>query len=377
MLGSADKEELRDLVAEIGREIRSCLGVGEAGYARAAALVAELLELRIVDHGFVASLVAEEVQGAVEERVAEVGAVVGAVFVDGALDGADEVEDARRLEEARAALHSVRQMLAAFAGVEEVAAQLDGSIAETAAMIERAERRRAEAAGRREMATELQEALRTVGAHSLGEGYNVVRETLQLPRIAASVREGRRRRRAALESAHAAEMRGLASEPPAVVAAAREGHAVAAREARLRDEMADAAWAAHLEEAGAALARRDELLLRDKGEALCTKVRTTREALDAAPALLDLSRSSMAPADMDVAATLLRTLPSLAALRALLLSGNQLGDAGLTALADAAAHGALSQLERLYLDNVQLGDQAAAELAAALDTGALSLSPSP
>ena len=174
-----------------------------------------------------------------------------------------------------------------------------------------------------------------------------MRETLQLPRVAASAREGRRRRRAALESAHAAEMRGLASEPPAVVAAAREGHAVAAREARLRDEMADAAWAAHLEEvgatrppranhnpnsnpnpdpdpspnpnpkpnpkpnpnpnpnqAGAALARRDELLLRDKGEALCTKVRTTREALDAAPALLDLSRCSMTPADMDVAAAL-------------------------------------------------------------------------
>ena len=51
-------------------------------------------------------------------------------------------------------------------------------------------------------------------------------------------------------------MRALASEPPAVVAAAREGHAVAAREARLRDEMADAAWAAHLEEVGATRAPR-------------------------------------------------------------------------------------------------------------------------
>ena len=82
-------------------------------------------------------------------------------------------------------------------------------------------------------------------------------------------------------------------------------------------------------------------------------MRTTREALDAAPALLDLSRSSMTPADMDVAATLLRSLPSLAALRALLLSGNQLGDAGLTALSDAAAHGALSQhISPLYLPYV-------------------------
>ena len=50
-------------------------------------------------------------------------------------------------------------------------------------------------------------------------------------------------------------------------------------------------------------------------------MRTTREALDAAPALLDLSRSTLTPADMDVAATLLRTLPSLAEVRALILSG--------------------------------------------------------
>ena len=32
----------------------------------------------------------------------------------------------------------------------------------------------------------------------------------------------------------------------------------------------------HLEEAGAMLVRRDEALLRDKGGALCAKVRTTR-----------------------------------------------------------------------------------------------------
>merc|ERR1712086_1036195 len=134
--------------------------------------------------------------------------------------------------------------------------------------------------------------------------------------------------------------------------------------------MSAAAWAAHLEEATATLVRRDEALLRDKGGALCAKVRTTREALDAAPALLDLSRSGLTPADVDVAATLLRTLPSLAAVRALILSGNQFGDAGLTALSDAAAHGSLRQLERLFLDNVQLGDQGAAELAVALDTGA-------
>ena len=68
MLGSADKEQLRVLVGEIGREIRACLAAGDGeGYSCAADLVAELLELRVVEHGFVASLVAQEVRCAVEE----------------------------------------------------------------------------------------------------------------------------------------------------------------------------------------------------------------------------------------------------------------------------------------------------------------------
>ena len=103
-------------------------------------------------------------------------------------DGGDEAVDGRRLEEARTALDSMRQMLAAFAGVDDdVCVQLGVTIAETAALLARAERRRAQACGRQEMAAQLQQALRTVGAHSLGEGYNVVRETLLLPGVVAAV----------------------------------------------------------------------------------------------------------------------------------------------------------------------------------------------
>ena len=74
---------------------------------------------------------------------------------------------------------------------------------------------------------------------------------------------------------------------------------------------------------------------------------------------------------MVVAATLLRTAPELAGVKALILSGNQLGGAGITALADAAAHGALRHVERLFLDNVALTDAALGELAAVLAAGAM------
>jgi len=62
VLASDDKERLRALVSALGREVRSGLAAANAdGYARAARLVADLLELRVIEHGFVAQLVEHEV----------------------------------------------------------------------------------------------------------------------------------------------------------------------------------------------------------------------------------------------------------------------------------------------------------------------------
>ena len=61
VLVAEDKERLREMVAALGREVRSHLGSGCGDrYAEAARLVRDLLELRVVEHGFVERLVVTE-----------------------------------------------------------------------------------------------------------------------------------------------------------------------------------------------------------------------------------------------------------------------------------------------------------------------------
>ena len=58
-------------------------------------------------------------------------------------------------------------------------------------------------------------------------------------------------------------------------------------------------------------------------------------------------------------------------LKILGLSGNQIGDAGVAALASACGSGALPNLTRLGLDGNQIGDDGMQALAAAIGSGAL------
>ena len=53
------------------------------------------------------------------------------------------------------------------------------------------------------------------------------------------------------------------------------------------------------------------------------------------------------------------------------LSGNQIGDAGLSVLVEAVGKGALAQLTRLDLDGNSIGDTGMSALASACASGAL------
>ena len=349
-----------------------------------------------------ADLVVAEVRQAIEERMAAVVALIDGLYLEGgALDGgagadgggvddagsdgagadgggegARAAEDAMRLEEARSALKSVRQMLNAFASIDSVRELLAGLIEEAAAKLETAERRRAEAQGRLAMAGTLQQALRSVGAHLLGANYNVVREVLALPAVMAAAQEDQRRRQQQLVLAHNAELSALSNSPANALAVrleseARERHESALREHTLRSDAANAAWSAHLQATKERLRVRDEQLIAAEGAALCAKVGTTIERLCAEPAYADLSRKALTPHEVDVAATLLRTLPPLKGVKGLVLSGNPFGDAAIIALADAGLAGALPVVERLFLDSVTMSDSGLAQLAKALRSGAL------
>ena len=100
VLNSEDKERLRGLVAALGQEVRAHLATGTpAGFAAAAQLVADLLELRIIEHGFVGAVVEQEVEAAVQERLAAAVATADA-FVDGGLEDGED-GDAAVLDAAR------------------------------------------------------------------------------------------------------------------------------------------------------------------------------------------------------------------------------------------------------------------------------------
>ena len=62
---------------------------------------------------------------------------------------------------------------------------------------------------------------------------------------------------------------------------------------------------------------------------------------------------------------------NLCCVQILRLDNNEIGDAGVMALADAAAGGALPQLTNLYLDGNKIGDTGLSALASACASGAL------
>ena len=74
---------------------------------------------------------------------------------------------------------------------------------------------------------------------------------------------------------------------------------------------------------------------------------------------------------LSIALTFAHDKGAMANLKDLWLGGNQIGDAGVTALAQSCARGALPQLEKLFLNNNQIGDAGVDALAKACAGGAL------
>jgi hypothetical protein len=89
VLTAADKEWLRALVTSLGDAVRACLSAPDSAssFEEAARQAAQLLELRLVEHGFVTQLVEDQVAATVAERMAGVVTMIDALFLDGCVDG--------------------------------------------------------------------------------------------------------------------------------------------------------------------------------------------------------------------------------------------------------------------------------------------------
>ena len=377
-IDEADKESLRVLVHGLGGQVRQAMIDGQ--YDAAADLVADLLELRLVENDFVATIVEGGVNGLMDERMARLRTLLAeAEAVEGGgeekeEEGADEeggptplpTDPQERFEEARKELRELSAVLAAFAGIREVRERLEGLLADATLQLESSVKKAAEAVGRRTVDEPLRDVLRAVGD-------NVVREVLWLPARAAEMHKAQLEERARLEATHTSDLRALHSRGASEeeMDGAGERYGVLVHEATIHAEAANETWRTHIANAHMKLARRDEALMADEGSAFWSKVGSTSERLNSEAGPVDWARKRVNDDDCEVISIIFRSF-ELRHLKMLILSSNIFGDAGVTALADATAFGALPCVEKLFLDNNQIGDVGLTELAGAMASGRLS-----
>ncbi|CAE8643488.1 unnamed protein product [Polarella glacialis] len=378
-INDADKESLRDLVSDLGKQLKSAISSAE--YVAAADVVSDLLELKLVEHSFVTTIVDEAVSDAIDDSMVTVRAIVNGRGEPGCKDdNGDEnapMVDAHKFEDARRELRNLSSVLAAFAGIVEVREKLRALLIEATCQLESLVKQAAEDAGQKEVEESLREVLRIVGD-------NVVREVLELPKAAAAMKAKHREERMSLEELQAEEMSRLPEHAPTEqVDMAKERHAIQLQEASYRVEAANEVWQGHLDHAGTKLEQRDESLLAEEGAAFWTKVGWSSSELCTRAIPEDWARmrllhrgqyfggQKLTKSDCEVMATVFRKLAGTPSLEGLFLSSCAIGDSGITALSDATAFGALASLKTLCINDNKIGDTGMVELSGAMANGRL------
>jgi len=367
----ADKESLRDLVSDLGKQVQTAIGAAE--YDVAADVVLDLLDLKLVEHAWVTTLVDEVTSDVIDDRMAEVMTIVGG---QGERDGANGVGhenlgmvEAQKFDDARRELRNMSSVLSAFSGILEVRDKLKALLIEATCQLENTLKMAAEDAGRKEVEEAFREVLRLVGD-------NVVREVLELPNAAAAMKTKHCDERIKLEEVQADELkriplRGLPTEQFDI---AQERHAVQLHEASYRSMAAKSMWQELFANAGTKLEQRDQTVWAEESAAFWAKVGWSSERLctESEGNFVNWASKKLADGDCEVMGTVFRKLGGPRSQRHLSLSCNLIGDPGIQAISDATAFGALPNLEKLYVNSNRIGDDGLSELSRAMAVGRLS-----
>eukprot|EP00927_Polykrikos_kofoidii_P046580 TRINITY_DN4076_c2_g1_i1.p1 TRINITY_DN4076_c2_g1~~TRINITY_DN4076_c2_g1_i1.p1 ORF type:complete len:947 (+),score=163.95 TRINITY_DN4076_c2_g1_i1:92-2932(+) len=368
-INDADKECLRNLVSELGKRIKSA--VGAADYDVAADMASDLLELKLVEHDFVTSIVDEVVSDVCESRMAIVRSIVEEQKdrdnedIDTPMDAL--IADVPKLDHARQDLRSMSLVLAAFAGIADVREKLKELLIDATCQFESAVKKVAEDVGRQEVEESFRMVLRTVGD-------NVVREVLELPKARATMKSKHCEESRQLERLQADQLSQLhESASKEQVDAAVERHAIQLRELSWRVNAANHFWQEHVDNAATKMEQRDRDLLGDESSAFWAKLGWSDDQFckNAEAGPVNLSGKKISNSDCEIMAAVFRKFEGPPSLKALFLSTNLIGDVGLMTLSDATFFGALPNLERVFLNNNKIGDVGLAELSSAMAAGHL------
>ena len=310
-IDDADKESLRCLVRGLGDAVSGAIFRGT--YDDAADMVNDMLELKVVESGFVTSIVDRIVDKATRDGRGE----QGVDEKDGGIDSGEggekkemeggEVEEGEKsttetketrvveegaangtandADEVRRELRKMALVLIAFAGIEQVREKLIEDIIAATCNLERGVKRGAEEAGRKDVDEALREVAREVGD-------SPPREVLALPAAITAMRETQRGDVGKLQARHLKESEALRAMEEAIRFCLEtdedhrqndaqrterreeitDRHATERRLAAYRRLAADEAWAAHRKRAVRSMGRYDATLLAEGGAAFRTRV---------------------------------------------------------------------------------------------------------
>ena len=360
-----DKESLRGMVGGIGTHVQAALSLG--AFDMAVDLVHDLIRLeRTVGDRFVTALVAGCVRSAVLGEAEEGSEEEG----DEDKDKGSLYPSAIQLENARRKLQRIAARMIAFAGVEHLCKELMASLFQGVAALEAVVQDAEEAAGQHTARAHLGVVVREAGD-------NVVKEVLLLRKeenkMCAQLSEQTQQLAHAIEQHTTAAHRGDSESTDQALCFQAISRA---RHYAYRVRAAQAHWRQHCEQAKCRLAAHDQQLRESGAAAFWAKVGSSPEQLREydGETPLDWNRKSIYPSDCEVVGAEFRSGEGLlsTSVKRLFLSGNSIGDSGLTAMvAHASAFGALPNLQRLHAQQNGIGNAGFTNLAKAFRDGQL------
>jgi hypothetical protein len=346
----ADKENLRRVVSSIGEKIQMALTLG--AFDMAVDLVHLLRRLeRTVEDKFISAVVNEIINHAVtgDRKESIVSSILGVVKID-ENEKIDETEDIckndlEKMRKVRLELERIAAYLIAFAGIDDLRENLSSMLIQGVIETEQAIMEKEAAQGRREANLTLKELVRVAGK-------DVVKEVLLLQKGEDDMKKNQEKEMLLLKE----EMKKCTMND----VAARERHDMKSRKLSYRADAANEVWSAHSDSAVKRMEQRDSLLLSTKfSDPFWFKVNSTLDLFckkENNMKLVDWNRKGLDEADCEIIAAQLRRLKAPPGVRRLFLSGNQISDKGITAIAHSTSFGSFPLLENFHAQNNGIGD---------------------
>ena len=352
VVSDADKESLRQLVNQIGNKIKAA--VMETSLNVAVNLIHKLLQVKkMIQDVFITTVVDATLHNVIVGNQESI------------LEGVQKIDS--NFDEARSKLKKSVAILIALCGVDHTfVEELILLVLKGNQELENAIQETEDIRGKKEAALGIREVVREAGD-------NVVLEVMLLPKGEKEMQHQHHEEEQQLIKL----IQQLTKTDNEIDIVALELYSTELRKLSYRAQAANKVWKTHIELAIRRMEQYDRLLVSSEENGAIhfwNKIESSAEFicnLDNGKIPVDWNRKEINAHDCEVMSAEFRRLKGPPALKRLFLSGNQIGNIGLTAIIHATAFGALPKLERLHVQNNSISDIGFANVARQIGNGYL------